>query len=126
MKIKRFQAKTFREALSMVKREMGNDAVILSTEEQKGMNVLVEVTAAVDYELGRKMPHRKTDILCADTIGYGPVSAAPRKEGLTAAVQDDRRYIGELKKDVSMLREMIEEMKGKGFQMALPGAKAEI
>lgn len=50
MRIKRFQARTFREALDLVKREMGQDAVILSTEERKGPPPGVEVAAAVDYD----------------------------------------------------------------------------
>ncbi|MBF0520029.1 MAG: flagellar biosynthesis protein FlhF [Nitrospirae bacterium] len=50
MKIKKFQARTFAEALSMVKKELSEDAIILSTEELKGANPCVEVTAAVDYD----------------------------------------------------------------------------
>lgn len=51
MKIKKFQARTFAEALVMVKKELSEDAIILSTEEKKGDNPMVEVTAAVDYDM---------------------------------------------------------------------------
>ncbi|MBF0565285.1 MAG: flagellar biosynthesis protein FlhF [Nitrospirae bacterium] len=51
MKIKKFQARTFAEALVMVKKELSEDAIILSTEERKGDNPMVEVTAAVDYDM---------------------------------------------------------------------------
>ena len=51
MKIKKFEARNFREALELVKKEMGDDAVILSSEEQKGIRPRVEVTAAVDYDM---------------------------------------------------------------------------
>lgn len=51
MKVRRFQAKTFGEALALVRRELGEDAVILSSEERKGKGQGVEVSAAVDYDL---------------------------------------------------------------------------
>jgi len=50
MKIKKFSARTFSEALAMVKKELSQDAVILATEEKKGFRPHVVVTAAVDYE----------------------------------------------------------------------------
>ena len=50
MKIKKFTARTFSEALELVKKELSKDAVILSTEEKKGLRPRVEVTAAIDYE----------------------------------------------------------------------------
>ncbi|KJR43155.1 flagellar biosynthetic protein FlhF [Candidatus Magnetoovum chiemensis] len=59
MKIKKFQAKTFLEALAKVKEELSEDAIILSTEEKKGVNPFVEVTAAVDYDLNKsKTPYK--------------------------------------------------------------------
>ncbi|MGQ9569999.1 MAG: hypothetical protein ACUVUQ_03980, partial [Thermodesulfovibrionales bacterium] len=51
MKIKKFKAKTFSEALSLVKKEFGADAIVLSTEEKKGISPSVELTAAIDYEI---------------------------------------------------------------------------
>ena len=51
MKIKTFRAQTFAEALAMVKKELSEHAVILSTEELGGARRGVEVTAAVDYDL---------------------------------------------------------------------------
>lgn len=53
MKIKKFQARTFAEALVLVKKELSDDAVILSTEEKKGANPYVEVTAAIDYDISK-------------------------------------------------------------------------
>lgn len=57
MNIKKFKAKTTQEAIQMVKREMGPDAVILKTRSISafdagidGKGKAVEVTAAVDYE----------------------------------------------------------------------------
>jgi flagellar biosynthesis protein FlhF len=54
MKIKKFKAKTFSEALTLVKREFTEDAVILSTEEKRGIRPFVEITAAIDYDMGRQ------------------------------------------------------------------------
>lgn len=58
MQIKRFEAADMTEALRMVKREMGDDAVILSAKEIRSggffsalRNKRVEITAAADYAL---------------------------------------------------------------------------
>jgi flagellar biosynthesis protein FlhF len=51
MKIKKFQARTFTEALAQVKKELSEDAIILSTEQKKGRIPMVEITAAVDYDM---------------------------------------------------------------------------
>ena len=37
MMIKKFTARTFSEALALVKKELSEDAIILSTEEKKGL-----------------------------------------------------------------------------------------
>ncbi|HTF99337.1 MAG TPA: flagellar biosynthesis protein FlhF [Nitrospirota bacterium] len=50
MKIKKFSARTFSEALAQVKSELSHEAVILSTEEKKGPRPQVVVTAAIDFE----------------------------------------------------------------------------
>ncbi|NWF53073.1 MAG: flagellar biosynthesis protein FlhF, partial [Nitrospirae bacterium] len=49
MKIKKFKAKTFTEALTLIKKEFGEDAIVLSTEERNGLRPYVEITAAIDY-----------------------------------------------------------------------------
>jgi flagellar biosynthesis protein FlhF len=61
MKIKKFKAKTFTEALALVKKEFSEDAVILSTEERKGIRSFVEITAAVDYEMNNKKVENTID-----------------------------------------------------------------
>ena len=52
MNIKRYTASSAQEALRMVKKEMGADAVILRTRKisPPGGNNRIEVTAAIDYE----------------------------------------------------------------------------
>ncbi len=52
MKIKKYTAKTYKDALELIKRELGENALILSSKEKKGSNPSVEITAAVDYDDG--------------------------------------------------------------------------
>ena len=56
MKIKKFEAGSFREALARVKKELGHEAVILSSEEIGGLKPMVEVVAAIDQDMDRKKP----------------------------------------------------------------------
>jgi len=61
MKIKKFQGKSFKEVLETVKKELGPDAVIISSITKKdplSNNSLVEITAAFDdsQEIGFSIP----------------------------------------------------------------------
>jgi flagellar biosynthesis protein FlhF len=54
MRIKRYEAKDTTTALAMIKKEMGEDAVILATRsigKKDGKNRMVEVVAAMDYDI---------------------------------------------------------------------------
>ena len=53
MKIKKFQAKTLKEALDQIKKTLGPDALVLSIKKQGLVNKYVEVTAAVDNPIDR-------------------------------------------------------------------------
>lgn len=61
MKIKKFTAKNYKEAFEIIKKEFGDNAVILSSDEKKGSPSYVEITAAIDYdnELLGKNPDAK-------------------------------------------------------------------
>jgi len=98
MKIKKFHAKTFSEVLKAVKRELGPDAVILSSEQLK--ENMVEVVAAVDYG-GIKLPE--------------PSCAAEKSTD-----------ISELKNEVERLKEALLQMKKSGYEMRLPDRKLRI
>ncbi|MCX7913354.1 MAG: flagellar biosynthesis protein FlhF [Thermodesulfovibrionales bacterium] len=50
MKIKQFTASTYKEVIEKIKRELGENALILSTKEEKGNPSFVVVTAAIDYD----------------------------------------------------------------------------
>lgn len=70
MKIKQYRAKTFQEAIEMIKRELGDNALILSSEENKGNPSYVVVTAAVDYDYSRDLNANK----------YKPLKTSNNKE----------------------------------------------
>lgn len=101
MRIKKIQAKNFRQALSLVKKELGPDAVILSTEDKKGSNPYVEVTAAVDEAFETRTEH---------------ASAPVSRSGSTGSKDD----FMELKNEMKYLRECIESMRNSGFEPKLP------
>lgn len=114
MKIKRIRAKNFREALSLVKRELGSDAVILSSEDKKGIRSYVEVTAAIDYDLEtdgsnyNAIPEQFNDALR---------DSAPKKQITTEAFPGD---FMDLRKEIMSLKNHIEAMKNSGFELKIP------
>ncbi len=110
MKIKTFQAKTFSEALSRVRKEMGEDAVILSSEEQQGGRRGVEVTAAIDYNLGQPVVQ--------EPVQPNPAAAAVPPEGLGE--------MRALKDEISGLKETLEEMKEQRYEAAAPSGKRKL
>ena len=112
MKIRKFPAKNFAEALEAVRRELGEDAVILSTEEKNGLKPFVEVTAAVDYEMQGMAGEERTENQYSDT---GP---APGDENFRRGFDQVRQEItGELKTEIDSLKSIIRQM-----QFAGPGA----
>jgi flagellar biosynthesis protein FlhF len=101
MRVKKIRAKNFREALTLVKRELGEDAVILSSDDRKGSNPYVEVTAAVDY-----------DIETGSEAAFPAVTAVSQPDGPSEII--------ELKNELKGLRQSIDSMKEKGFELKLP------
>ncbi|MCX7817078.1 MAG: hypothetical protein N2317_06175 [Syntrophales bacterium] len=56
MKVKRYEVTSIQEALNMIKKELGPEAIIISTKTLKGTNPrIIEVIAAVDYEKDSKI-----------------------------------------------------------------------
>ena len=83
MQIKRFEAADMTEALRLVKREFGDDAVILSAKEVKPGGFFsalkkrhVEITAATDYPTKDKTPDKEFTGLLARQLDE--ISAADR------------------------------------------------
>lgn len=135
MMIKKFTARTFSEALAQVKKELSEDAIILSTEEKKGLRPHVEVTAAVDYDATAV---RNADFGMRNEMQAPPqihkseirnpksaISAPPRPVrvtpySMTPAIND---VSDDLKSDINSLRLMIESMKNNGYEVSLPSKK---
>ena len=84
MKIKRFQARSMREAIRLVREEQGPDAVILSNRRVGGE---IEVVAAVDYD---------ASLLLDDTFWEGQLqsmadgAAGPAKPDAAGGQADDQ------------------------------------
>jgi flagellar biosynthesis protein FlhF len=96
MKIKRFRAGNFSDALKEIKKTFGEEAVILSSEQIS--SGLVEVVAAVDYEReGRKS------------------SQSIRKHK-----DDEIKY---LRREIEQLRDVLILMRRSGYQMRMPDRK---
>ncbi len=108
MKIKTFQAKNFREALALVKKELGEEAVILSSEDKKGTNPYVEITAAVDYETEIHNTH------------------ASQWSTINSANIDKTNSFMEIKKEITSLRKTIESMKNSGYEITMQGEKKQM
>lgn len=122
MKIKRFKAKTFSEALEMVKKELSEEAVILSSEEKKGLRSYVEVTAAVDYDQGgdeevKRLRGEGFTVHRSRFTDHG--SPAPHIISSTPSFD-------EIKREIEKIRGALEEMKFSGFEITLPENKRKI
>ena len=107
MKIKKIRAKSFSEALAQVKKELGSDAVILSSEDKMGSRSYVEVTAAMDYDM-------ETDV----STGYTPQPPLP-----SSGVSNEYT---ELKNELMSLKGYIEAMKDSGFELKLQGEHRDL
>ncbi len=125
MKIKTFRAQTFAEALAMVKKELSDHAVILSSEELGGSRRGVEVTAAVDYDLAEcGMRNAEFGIEGQDQESGGAPAGAPQpRQG--AAAPPDSSAVADLKGEIDGLKQAIEGLKLNGYELSLPPRKRE-
>ncbi|MFN3395730.1 MAG: flagellar biosynthesis protein FlhF [Thermodesulfovibrionales bacterium] len=122
MKIKRFKAKTFAEALEMVKKELSEEAVILSSEEKKGLRSYVEVTAAVDYDQwgGEEVKRLRGEGVTVHGSRFTDQgSSAP-------PIISSTPPFDEIKQEIEKIRGALEEMKFSGFEITLPENKRKI
>jgi flagellar biosynthesis protein FlhF len=106
MRIKKIQAKNFRQALSLVKKELGPDAVILSSEDRKGKNSYVEVTAAIDEAVETNVQER--------------YAAASNGAVVNNAAATGGNEFMELKQEMQHLRECMESMRSSCFEPQVP------
>ncbi|RJQ21973.1 MAG: flagellar biosynthesis protein FlhF [Nitrospiraceae bacterium] len=120
MKIKTIRAKNFREALSLVKKELGPDAVILSSEDKKGLKPYVEVTAAIDYDIDGSIAKDQVVEVKTDKIERAK-EVQPRM-----STEDRSGDLAGLQQDIKSLRAYIESMKNSGFEFRMPEERRSI
>ena len=140
MKIKKFSARTFAEALELVKKELSEDAIILSTEEMKGLRPRVEVTAAIDYDaaspetadsqaaaLTEKAVQRAVFPTYGKTAPLPPMRPNPYAGTMTHHKQvPNEGAVEQLRDEIGTLRIMIEGMKNSGYELSLPAKKRAV
>ncbi len=123
MKIKKFKAKSFAEALKLVKNELGEEAIILSTEQIKGIIPFVEVTAAVDYDnfRGTQEGFRYNNNQASAFSACRTQDIADRVSVKSENTSLD--IVNEIKNEIKRLRETFEDMKDFGYNLSLPANK---
>jgi flagellar biosynthesis protein FlhF len=121
VKIRKYRAPTMREALAEAKRELGPDALILSTREiRRGvLGSEVEVTAAID--------DGNDSVADAPAQAYGPASksfahapapvAAPVAAPSGLAEMDVERIIAPLRAELRSLRSMLRPVADVGHEL---------
>lgn len=115
MKIKRFQAKTMREAIRLVREEQGPDAVILSNRR---VGNEIEVVAAVDYDASLvQQVRRLQEQESREIVDAAPAvkSAPPEPEPEPASMAEpvvplhDNSDITLVREELSDMRRLIEQ-----------------
>lgn len=92
MQVKKFEARTMKEALEMVKTQLGPDAIILSARDNKKSYGLVgegsvEITAAVSEETLQKKKFAESKLREQDREKFKNIPARQQKELITKMVQ---------------------------------------
>ena len=126
MKMKTFQAKTFHEALAQVKKELGDDAVILSSTEKKGQLNPVVVEAAVDYEVGDVPVPRQMETAARPVLAKA--AAPPADDEILqggAEVIQLRRALTEMCAEVGTIRGYLETVKADAEEVSLSPEKRD-
>lgn len=119
MKIRKFRAKSFGEALALVKKEMGEDAVILSTEERKGSPPAVEVSAAVDYDLADLRSPARPDPFRFPPSAPAPPEA-PRAPGDVEMRKFRRGLVDAIRAEMTSLRDFLDASRAAEDPLPVP------
>ncbi len=110
MKIKTIKAKNFSEALLLVKKELGDDAIILGSEESKEEDGFVKIIAAIDMDIKNMSEN----------------SFSNQLEGF---VREKTTEIGDIKilrEEINALREMVEKMHNLHLKNNISNGKKKI
>lgn len=103
MKIKTFTAKSYAEALDLVKKEFGPEAIIIETKELTGENSCVKLTAAIDFDLEYKEPISKKTAFKT----YLTNELSESEDVISNAIV----YDDEIKEELKEIKKMLLEMK---------------
>ncbi|AHI06933.1 flagellar biosynthesis protein [Bdellovibrio bacteriovorus W] len=92
MQVKKFEARTMKEALEMVKSQLGPDAIILSARDNHRSYGLVgegsvEITAAVSEETLQKKKFAESKLRDEDREVFNRISARQQKELINKMIQ---------------------------------------
>jgi len=116
MQVRKYQAASMNEALKLVRRDLGSQAIIVSTKTVGGMKnkgsfgkqLEVEVIAAIDYDFDSSSPETKSfSQLVKDK--FSPIGGLP-SEG--DSLEKIRYELSELKRIVKQYYNCSEEIKG--------------
>jgi len=121
MKIKKFRAKTFSDALKLVKKEFNEDALILASEEKKGLKPYVEVTAAVDYDLKQKKEEGD-----GESEIPAQISGFEFEDSISSESHTIMPELTSIKNKIEELRSSFMEMRNIGYEISLPTQKKMI
>jgi flagellar biosynthesis protein FlhF len=129
MKIKKFEAKNFREALALVKKELGKEAVILSSEEIKGLKNKVEVVAALDPDLElssspASYKGKGEDLSLIREKAEDKVSWTTCSPFFSKVMEPEPS--NSVLRELQRLRASLENLKARGYEVSLPEGKKQI
>lgn len=96
MRVKKFEAKSMKEALQMVKQELGPDAVILSARDNRksfgiGGNASVEITAAVSEGTLQKKKFVESRLSTESRASFNGANARAQKQMIDQMVEKRER-----------------------------------
>lgn len=132
MAVKTFNAVTWEDALASVKRELGENAVIISSKTApNGNGSSIEVTASNDAaEIAKAVPRGSANLVRKEErnkVGYARLvekayaltNASSQVETSTAVGLSDGDNVESLKRDVSELKSMIRKLASSGSDPAV-------
>jgi flagellar biosynthesis protein FlhF len=112
MRIRKFEAPDMREALALVKRELGPDAMVIATRQlKKGLiGGCVEVTAAIDEDAGQAASEPGPGPSSYGRSGRAPAAPSPQAMSQSLSEADVERIMAPLRSELRSLRTMLRAM----------------
>ena len=134
MKIKKYVVRDVSEAMRMIKEDLGDDAVILSTRKIKkggwffglGAKIFFEVTAVVENDEEKNPPERPKRVGREDIYKLQEVLEKNRQENLKRALTGARKVQSSRSSSVDDEMEKIKEMISELKMMVLSGKTTNV